>query len=50
MIMSKPLWCQDVWRGIWVYLQGPEEVLTVFHTPVHNALALPGNQEVDALA
>lgn len=48
--MSKPLWRQDVWRGIWVHLQGPEEVLAVFHILAHNALILSGNQEAAALA
>lgn len=43
MIMNKPLWGQVVWKDIWVYLQEPEAVLTVFHSPAHKALTSPGN-------
>ena len=50
MIMNKPLWGQDMWKDIWVHLQEPSAVLTVFHIPAHEALTAPGNQEADVLA
>ena len=50
MIVNKPLWGQDRWKDIWVHLQEPESILTVFHVPAYNALTPPGNQEADTLA
>ena len=40
--MNMPLLGRDMSKDIWVLLQDPEVVLTVFHTP--------DNQEADALA
>lgn len=30
MITKKPLWVQDMWQHIWVHLQEPEAVSTIF--------------------
>lgn len=48
--MNKPWWGQDIWEDIWVHLQEPKAVLTVFHILAHKAMTAPGNQEADALA
>ena len=50
MVMNKPFWGQDMWKDIWVHLQEPEAVLTVFHLLAYKVLTPPGNQEADALA
>ena len=43
-----------MWKDLWVHLEEPEAVLTVFHISAHKVLTsphppLPGNQEVDDL-
>lgn len=38
-----------MWKNIWVLLQEPEAVLTVFHVLTHKAQILPENQEADTL-
>ena len=48
--VNKPLWGQDMWKDIWVCLQEPEAVLTLFQLPAHKVLTPLGNQEVSALA
>lgn len=48
--MNKPLWGQDMWKDVWVHLQKPEAVLTVFHIPAHKVLTPSDNQEPDVLA
>lgn len=39
-----------MWKDIWVYLQDPEVVVTVFHILAHKALTALGNQAADAPA
>lgn len=39
-----------MWKDIWVCLQEPEAVLTVFHIQALKALTYSGNGAVDALA
>lgn len=36
-------------ENIWVFLQEPETVLTVFYVLAHKVPTLPGNQEADTL-
>lgn len=36
IIISEPLWGLEMWENIWVLLQEPEAVLTVFRVPAHN--------------
>ena len=38
MDVNKPLWGYSTWKVIWVHLEQPEVVLTVFHFP---ALKVP---------
>ena len=49
MIMNKPLRGQNMWKNIWVHLQEPGAVLTVFHILAYKVLTLTGNREADAL-
>ena len=49
MIVTKPLWGQDMWKDTWVCLQGAAAILTVFHILAYKVLTLPGNREADAL-
>lgn len=47
--MNKSLWGQDMWEDIWVYLQEPDVVFTLFHVPAHKALTFSGNLKTDIL-
>lgn len=39
-----------MWKDVWVHLQKPEAVLTVFHILAHKMLTPSDNQEADVLA